>query len=71
MHLGTSGATADPPTGSHSDKPETVDLAFIGRLVAAFEATTTSLCERAASVEERADRAENPGGLGRYSCRSG
>jgi hypothetical protein len=25
-----------------SDKPETVDLAYIGRLVAAFEATTTS-----------------------------
>ena len=33
-----------------SDKPETVDLAYIGRLVAAFEATTTSLSERAAFV---------------------
>ena len=41
-----------------SDKPETVDLAYIGRLVAAFEATTTSLSERAASAEKRADQAE-------------
>ena len=41
-----------------SDKPEPVDLAYIGRLVAAFEATTTSLSERAASAEKRADRAE-------------
>jgi chromosome segregation ATPase len=41
-----------------SDKPETVDLAYIGRLVAAFEATTSSLSERAASAEKRADWAE-------------
>ena len=41
-----------------SDQPETVDLAYIGRLIAAFEATTTSLSERAASAEKRADQAE-------------
>ena len=41
-----------------SDKLETVDPAYIGRLVAAFEATTSALSERVASAKKRADRAE-------------
>ena len=41
-----------------SDKPGTVDLVYIGRLVAAFEANTSSLSERAASAEKRTDQAE-------------
>ena len=47
-----------------SDKPETVDLAYIGRLVAAFEATHLIL-ERACRIGRKAGRS------GRNSRRSG
>ena len=55
--IGASTSCCDGRDGpSTTNAP--VDLACIGRLVAAFEATTSSLSERAASAEKRADRAE-------------